>query len=394
MVVDPGSGGLGETIRFSLEGNLKRLLLEEPGHSLSLARVSLDELCESARFLKEHLLGAPLAWKGSDERPFLLTTELGTVREMDMPPAACKAGDLSDLSEMHIGVVGLPEYPAFDPSYLAEDLGQRCGEPERFLPLMPSFVLGDGRPLDAVVLARMIEEGGAEQLAVSLAQMVSETGLSHLMFPPLMGLSGSPGLLAMIREATGLHPFEALAVTTRCPGLRMLHALHEVADSFGVSRVQGEVGVVEILNRQVIAAAVQSPSDGMIRRVGVDTLVLATGDLYGGGLLWGDWPQEAILGLPVVPGPGGSTHPTPCMRPLGLSLGPDPAAEHAALGAGVMVDQWLRPLSPGGEVILDNLYACGALLCGHDPGARRGGTGVALVTGRRAGQLAAGGSIG
>lgn len=381
--------------RPTLAENLSALLRAEQSHPLAVAGVTADTLVQAAQFLRAHLPAAPLAWKGLDHPPFLLPTETGTLREIDLPPAAAEGGDLSDpevRGGMRLGIAGLPELPGFDPSFVAGALGERLGQPERFVPLLPAARYGSGSPLHPVALARLIEQDQGELLVTSLAALVRDLGLSHLMLPPVVGLDGSPGLLARLREATGLTCFEALAVSGPCPGLRLLQALHDMADSFGVRRIRGRVTGFELEEPacRITVLQVGLPGGGLLL-LAADELVLATGGLYGGGIEWcSDGAGETIFGLPVSPGPGPSSHARPCRRPLPRSLLADPAQPQAAFAAGVRVDPLLRPRPEGdGMRAPVNIRACGGVLCGHDPGARRGGTGVALLTGWLAGRYAA-----
>jgi len=392
----PGLGPAGT--RPTLAQNLAHLQSVQPEHPLAVLGIEPAELVGVAQFLREHLLGAPLAWKGLEQPPFLLPTEAGTLREMDLPPAAAEGGDLSEArldDGMRVGVVGLPELPSFDPSFLAGALGERVGSAGRFVPLLPTVVYGDGRPLHPVAIARVIEEEQGEYLVGTLAGMVRGLGLTHLLLPPVVGLSGSPGLLARLRDVTGLVPFEALAVTSPCPGLRLLDALHDMADAYGVQRLHGAVLSYELDEATLrVTGLLVGLQHGGTFRLPCSEVVLATGGLWGGGIEWAQAACEPIFGLPVVSGPHPAAHAQPCQRPLPLSLLPDPRVPQASFAAGVRTDGQLRPLDPGkNHWPIVNLRACGGVLHGHDPGARRGGTGVALLTGWRAGLLAAGAEV-
>ncbi len=373
--------------RTTLTENLERLLREEPGHPFGLASVDLEELCDGARFHMEHMVAAPLSWKGPDKPPFLLATEAGTIREMDMPPASCREGDLSRAEDMVVGVMGIVELPRFDPVHLAWSLGEFMGERGMFQAVGNLEVSDRGVELHPAVVAKLIEE--QPDFPDRVAAQVAGMELTHIMFPPVLGFEGNPGIMARLKARTGLLPFEALAVTTTVPGVRMLDALHDMADSFGVERIQAmvEPGAAE---GRTIRSVRLVDSLGGVTELQVDSVVLATGDWYGGGLFWGEEPVEAMFGLPVYPGGGYRGNPGPGLGPLPGVLGWDPRWESAAFSAGLRVGKDLRPLGRDQEPAFENLWACGAILAGQDPGARRGGTGVAMVTGRRAGALATG----
>ncbi|MDY0059968.1 MAG: FAD-binding protein [Myxococcota bacterium] len=388
----PLASGAWRLERPTLAARWARLQREEPEHPLAAAGCTLEDLVEAARFLREHLLGAPLAWRGPEEPPFLLPTERGTLREIDLAPAVCEAGDLSRVDLFRVGVVGLPELPSFDPGYLAVALADRLQTPDGFVPLLPELRFGEGCWERPVALARALEADQGELLCQALTELAQGQGLTHLLLPPVLGLSGSPGLLARLRAGTGLAVFEPLAVNAPCPGLRLHHALHDLAEAFGVRRLLGQVDAYELADdgRQVVGLRISTPPE-TTSFLACQEVVLATGGLYGGGLVWSGQPQEALLGLPVVAGPGRAGHHRPTTRPLAVALADDPTAPSAVFGAGVACDLRQLPLDRQGLPAFRNVRVCGGLLAGHDAGARRGGSGIALVTGWRAGRLAAGG---
>jgi len=58
--------------------------------------------------------------------------------------------------------------------------------------------------------------------------------------------------------------------------------------------------------------------------------------------------------------------------------------------AGVVVDEWMRPVACGGSKEYERLYVTGSTLAGYDPAVEKDGLGVALATGYVAGHAAGG----
>jgi len=375
--------------RSSLRRRWEELRRERPEHSLCRMELRLEELAEAALLFDDLLGGGLRGWRGPERAPYLLATEGGALREVDLPAPAARAGDLEGLSSLRVGIVGLPELPDFDPSFLAGVLGQRCQGADRFVPLLPEIEFASGGALRALSLARLLDRDDGAGLAQALAQMTPGLGLSHLMLPPVLGLERSAQIRQSLHEATGLQVFEAVAERSPCPALRTRRALDAALASFEVTRLAARALGAELLDRRVLALHLQPVDGAGVLRVPLDSLVLATGDLYGGGLQWRAGLREALLDLPVVPGDGSA--PALLRRPLHRALGTDPAAVQPAFAAGLAVDGRLQPLGADALPAARNVWACGALLAGHDPGAERGGSGVAWLSGRQAGRFAAGG---
>jgi glycerol-3-phosphate dehydrogenase subunit B len=101
--------------------------------------------------------------------------------------------------------------------------------------------------------------------------------------------------------------------------------------------------------------------------------VLATGGFASGALHLDSHGQlcETVFDLPVAGAPAAGT--------------PRFAAgyfdEHPLAGAGLAVDDELRPLGADGEPAFENLHAAGAILAGATPWKEASGNGISLATG-------------
>jgi glycerol-3-phosphate dehydrogenase subunit B len=111
------------------------------------------------------------------------------------------------------------------------------------------------------------------------------------------------------------------------------------------------------------------------RTVPADAVVLATGGFASGGIDLDSHGhlRETVAGLPVAGPPAGEP---------GLSeraLDPQPL-----MRAGLVVDDAMRPLDPGGAPLWSNIHAVGALVAGAEPWREKSGEGIAIAGGYRA----------
>jgi glycerol-3-phosphate dehydrogenase subunit B len=109
-----------------------------------------------------------------------------------------------------------------------------------------------------------------------------------------------------------------------------------------------------------------------------DTLILATGGLYGGGIAsdYAGTLREAIFDLPLQAPTGG---PDEWFTPQFL----DPAG-HPIHTAGVRANAQMQPVDETGRVVLENIRLAGRLLAGYDPLAEGSTEGVWLASAYRA----------
>ena len=110
-------------------------------------------------------------------------------------------------------------------------------------------------------------------------------------------------------------------------------------------------------------------------------VVLATGGIAGGGLRASRSGilEERVIGLPVEAPARGSWFDGDLYGTGGIALE----------AAGVRVDDALRPISPEGDVLFQNVRVVGSALAGMRYLSERCGDGIAIASAARAARLAA-----
>ncbi|MBI1257790.1 MAG: anaerobic glycerol-3-phosphate dehydrogenase subunit A [Chloroflexi bacterium] len=240
--------------------------------------------------------------------------------------------------------------------------------------------------------------GNFDNWTVDLANYLdTPDGLMHLVVqvkPKLDGAIsvGLPAVLGFktetrqrISEALGCPIFEIPTLTPSVPGLRLYHALRRAIIARGgrftvgsqVTGLEVKAGRVSGIGTPIAGVLAETAAHARTRLIPADSVILATGGLFGGGLesdyqgrLW-----ETVANLPVanVP-PLGDWFAQPLLSGQAQPI-------HAA---GIMTDGDLRPLTVEGNVVAPNLFAAGRLLSGYSPVVEGSTEGVDIATGAHA----------
>ena len=123
------------------------------------------------------------------------------------------------------------------------------------------------------------------------------------------------------------------------------------------------------------ASAVLVHEAARTRAAAADAVVLATGGFASGGIDLDSHGRlrETVAGLPVAGPPADD----PGLSPRALD--PQPL-----MRAGLVVDDRMRPVDPGGAPLWSNVHAAGALVAGAEPWREKSGEGIAIAGGYRA----------
>lgn len=389
------AGEVGLTSLTSLREALGRLAVNHPASPL--ARLPLDEAERLAREVARVLCA-----EGSraDDRP-----RLYGARELEQPHqlAATTLGQVHPCWLCQVGQANLRGWPGrtigvaevagsgLAAWLVADQLGRAAGAAkldQSFEPVevtLPDW-LDPGRPL---VIARRLDddEAALSRLARALADAIKAKPVDLMLVPPWAGIERAPQVIAALSEAVGTPVLEALGRPGEPPGLRLQLLLERATAEAGVERITGRAVALAVEGDRVLSVEVRGGPNEVTVEAGA--FVMATGGLAGGGIEVGRSAVEPLLGLSL------EIDGRP-LEPPSSQFGVDraelfaahPAASHPICRAGVPVDESQRPVR-GGEPSHVNLFVAGAMLAGYDPLVGRSGLGTALITGVRAGELAA-----
>ena len=232
--------------------------------------------------------------------------------------------------------------------------------------------------LTALHLARAFDQPAWRETAIDAISLavdgIRPRSAARVALPAVLGLRDHGQVLDALRGRLGLPVFELPLVPPSIPGLRLFDALRHALVSAGVRIQIGEsVSRFEGEHRRVGLIATPAAAREFAVRAGA--VVLATGGVAGGGIVARPEGRldESVLGLPVDAAP----------RDDWFSVDPFDLRGHPIEAAGVRTDSQLRPVTPKGRPVLDNVRIVGSLLAGQHWLRERCGDGVAIASAHR-----------
>ncbi len=366
-----------------LNAALDDWIAAHPTHPYALAGRAALEAGIAA--LRKVCAAAGLNYLGDLTGNYRLPTALGAVIPAALVSESFAAGDLRQPGVMLIA--GPASWRDFYPELCAENLA-RQGYPVRGVRFeLPEMAAASRFDLTPVGLAQLFER--AEVRARVAAQLKPRLdAATRVGLPAILGLAQHTEVWQDLQERLGVPVFEIPTLPPSVPGIRLFNAFKA-----GLTRAGVPILLDMTVTRGVIAdpKGLQRPFGSGVRASGVvapnvvraaiyqaDTIILATGGLYGGGITSdrrGEM-REAVFDLPVqTPGEPGVWFDDAFLARSG----------HAVHLAGVRANERLQPVDAQGEVLLENVRVAGRTLAGYDPIVEGSTEGVWLATGYRAG---------
>lgn len=339
---------------------------------------TFDVLEESLEFFQALSRSAGLPYLSCGRGNWLVPTALGTLRPTYLVPESMAVPDLQQAHS--ILLVGFAELKDYYPAVLAVNL-QKCGCLPSGCRLATCTVRLGGREMNAVHLAGRLEQPGSLEEVVNQIRPHLSPGAMVLM-PPVLGRARHHAVRENLTALLGTPAWEVAGLPPALPGLRLSEALLTHLKRRGVTVLSGSTVCGAELDQQGRRClAVQLSGPGGKLKVRANAYVLASGSFLGGGLKAGPGlVQETIFNLPVKFTPGEWAGEEFLDR-----------HGHAFNSFGLRVNEKLQPVDEEGRVCLENVLAAGAILGGSNWPVEKCGGGVALTSGYKAGQLAAGG---
>lgn len=369
-------------------GRVHAVALANPAHpyaTLLRARAPGDEVKQAVAALDAWLAPEGVRVLGSLDEVRWLADVYGSLRAADHAFSGAAEGDLGDAED--VAIVEVPGLPGFEAAATLRVLAAEIaalGLGARGLGVVRLALPDPLRALTAspARFARALDGDAArDALREAVAALGAEGRL--LLFPPVLGLDPRAGTRAWVETTARCRAAELIGAPSHAlAGARLDFALQGALARAGVTLRTGRAERVEIEGARARGVAVA----GRAALLPCDALVLASGRFVGGGVTERDGAlAEPLLGLPLYDLAG--------RRVDGLAphrlVRRDYEGEQPLYAAGIRYDTRLRPLGIDGAPRCSNLFAAGDLLGAFDPARDRTGLGVALLSGRRAGEEAA-----
>jgi glycerol-3-phosphate dehydrogenase subunit B len=351
-------------------------ITDHPEHPYAMA--GLDALQGGISSFREVCAAAGLAYAGDLRTNYKLPTALGALVPAALAPESFVAGDARLPGEMLIA--GPAGWRDFYPTLCAGNLA-RQGVAAR----SATFTLPEAGKFDAtaVGLARLFED--ADVRARVAAQLKANLdGAARVGLPAVLGLDRHAEVWRDLQDRLEAPVFEIPTLPPSVPGMRVYSAFRQALLRAG-ARIWLDMTVVRgvIEGGRAVGVVVPSPAREATHRA--DRIILASGGLYGGGLVTDRHGnlREAIFDLAL------SAPVSSCEQGTGavsgwfderlLSL-----QGHPIHCAGVRTNRQMQPISSTGQVLLGGVQVAGRLIAGYNPVVEASTEGVVLATAYRA----------
>jgi len=349
-------------------GALPQFAARHPEHPYG--RLSAEVIGSSLEWFRGRL--DDLAYQGGLDENLLLPTAVGVAKPTALVPQTMAAGDLRAGGRfVFVGLRGLKD---FYPAYLAENLARAAlpgGHSVRARAVELAPRLGEERDVSGLGFAGRFERRDFRETIVRELKPRLAPG-EVVGFPAVLGLRHAQEVWQDLEAGLGRRVFEVPTLPPSVGGMRLFESMTAALRRKGARIVVGSsVDGAESDGRQL--TGVVALTAGRPRTYRGRAFVLASGGFSSGGLQVDSHgrARETILDLPVAGAPG----------PGEPRFAPGYFDEHPIAGAGLVVDELLRPLGPEGAPAFENLYAAGATLAGAVPWREASGNGVSLSTG-------------
>ena len=368
------------------ERGIRELVNKNVNHPYSLIgkgniNSALRKISASVKSFLDGMKSAGVPYKGSMKQNMLLTNALGTGKSVTLCPASMYPGDVSKMDNARMLFVGFRGFADFNPAFCSRSLFE-LGRSMDVGIKKCSYIYVDFPGMEgcdniqSIEIARGMDDAGA---VTKLASLIENKNFTHMALP-VMGIGNCEESARELEDKTGAKAFEVLSLPPSVPGYRLQTALERCVEN--VQMINGKVMRAEMRGEKNIRE-IKVENCGEILRISPKTIVLATGKYIGGGLEGHDVLYETIFNLPTFDGAGKSVRNAKMSGMLCSEVLPE--SGHPVFSCGVMVDNKMHPLNGNHDIIFENLFAAGSVLCGYDYTRDNCGLGVALATGCLAG---------
>ncbi|NLT94314.1 MAG: anaerobic glycerol-3-phosphate dehydrogenase subunit B [Clostridia bacterium] len=352
---------------------LEGLVSENPEHPY--AKVGKESIIRSVNAFLKASGEMGLSYAGSLDSNLLMPTAAGALSPTSLYPGA-NGKDVKKAREMV--VVGIKELIDFYPLIVAQNLERQLGK--KVEALWVELGLDLGRELNSYDLALTLEQ---EKNVIGLINKLKSWGVKDklVLIPAVLGIKDWQQVINRLESQLECQVMEIPTLPPSVMGYRLAQSFMHYLKKKGVEFIIGHPVVhVDCRAGRCREIAIETAAH-RLKKIAGEAFCLATGGILGEGLqVFPKGIREVVFNLPV------KTAETHSLEDF-FSLEEQPLAL-----AGVMTNEFLQPVDvETGEAALTNVFVAGATLAGYDPFLEKSGNGVALATGYRAGQLAAGG---
>ena len=280
---------------------------------------------------------------------FDLLTNAGTSYTCSIAPFFTVAGRLDSMVGSRLALLGILGHGDLDPDLVAAMF--KAGRRKlKVRPYWTRLKASAGRQdLNPCEAAWLFRSGGSMD---EIVQVIKELDEENVAIPPLFKLAEYQKGMSKIRNASGRNVFE-MVTPLSLPGLRLQEALEKSAVAQGCRLLRNrKVTCLEFKGKRAISALLQTRTRA--QKVNFNSMILATGDLVGGGLA----VEEQEVKDPLQAFKVGKFDSKYAFQQSGYE-----AAMRDIMETGFLVTNDMRLLSKDGKTV-ENAFGAGAALAG------------------------------
>lgn len=346
---------------------LNALVKENPKHPYSLVKDHLELAVDEFFKVTEEI---NLPYVGSLEKNMMMPTAIGSLVPTTIYP---KSNDKDILKASKIVVVGIKELIDFYPNLVCDNLKNELKAEIKAVTI--DLGLKVTREFNSHDLALAMEKKEVRNRFIKqIKNLKIENSL--VLLPAILGVFKARKIIDEVQNELKIDILEIPTLPPSVMGFRLAEGLMNYLKSQGVEFLLGNPVIDTDCEGDLCTEIGIQSTSGRIKKIEGRSFILATGGVLGEGLeVSPNAIKEGIFSLPVD-----YKHND---KKSFFGLEEDP---HATCG--VVVNECLQPVQ-NGKIVLKNVYIAGATLRGYDPFIEKSGNGVALVSGYKAGLIAA-----
>ena len=358
---------------------------DETIESENIIETIVGKTRQAIEWLKAHLGSSISPLVGDFAKNIYPITVLGTRKPTCLIQKTMDYGDLETREDSVLLFVGFAGHPDFNPSaaaktYLEDRIASEAPPRKVSHCLVDIAPFGKSYNLSSIEIARHFDhKDSIEKLAALLQDQIEQLGVTHIAFPPVLGIRKALQNKERLEELTKTSIFELLGFPPSIPGERLQRSLEEMFTGAGGKILIGFEATSFDKTKNKLNAIIASSPRREIRIEG-KAFLLASGKFIGGGIT-GDVSgfHEPLFNLMTVTGDYHSADGLiPSRFTNRLSLSP---VGQPLQSCGLSVDPQFRPITEDGIEWAENLFAAGSILAGYNYSIEKSGLGVAATTG-------------
>lgn len=347
-------------------------------HPFSLIDHLDSEAGQAIDFFKNLTKDTGLPFLGNVKKNLTLIDMIGSPRRCLLSPFSIYPGQIEKIKNGKLLLLGIMGYPEFNPLMAERILNEEIKCTSGYLEL--PFLHKKANLFSFEIAQKLDEDDAQDELAKTIKQKIKKKKLTHLAFPPVLGIKNTIRIFDKLSENLEQECFELAPLLPSLPGYRLQKSLENIAREKGIKIWPGEVISGRMEKGRVREVVVSYKRNKY--KIEPKFVIMATGKFIGGGLRANEKIYEPIFNLPLF-NKGKKISRIKIRNLLSEKI----SHLQPLFSSGLKVNKSFQPLNKENKIIAENLFAVGLILQGDDFVRDGNGLGISLLTGYYVGKI-------